>query len=303
MTPREALKGKKVYIYARVSGEKQEGTLPDQLATIKEGLKALGFKGQAKVFSEQASGTKNPLEDEDNRPELLALLKEVHASEKPAVIVVRDIQRFSRDPCDLGEIYNPLRRKDIPVISINESLVLGTKNVPQPQADLVAPIFVAAGGQEVSTRILQTKQGLKRSKEKGILQGSTVNLYRKDALEPRGELLRMLKADVSGRQIALRLSKSTSWVRKNKATLQRILLEGGDELLANYLETINLIRDFMNEMDEDITGSRATKRMKTVVRMTSGYMNDPAGGFSKPTREDIEEYYNNFNQYKVKDKR
>ena len=127
MTPKEALKGKKVYIYARVSGAKQEGTLPDQLATIKEGLKALGFKGQAKVFSEQASGTKNPLEDEDNRPELLALLKEVHASEKPAVIVVRDIQRFSRDPYDLGEIYNPLRRKDIPVISINESLVLGTK--------------------------------------------------------------------------------------------------------------------------------------------------------------------------------
>ena len=49
MTPKEALKGKKVYIYARVSGAKQEGTLPDQLATIKEGLKALGFKGQAKV--------------------------------------------------------------------------------------------------------------------------------------------------------------------------------------------------------------------------------------------------------------
>ena len=92
-------------------------------------------------------------------------------------------------------------------------------------------------------------------------------------------------------------------MRKNKATLQKILLEGGDELLRDYLETINLIRDFMNEMDEDITGSRATKRMKTVVRMTSGYMNDPAAGFSKPTREDIDEYYNNFTKYKVREKR
>jgi len=303
MTPREALKGKKVYIYARVSGAKQEGTLPDQLATIKEGLKALGFKGQAKEFSEQASGTKNPLEDAKNRPELMALMKEALASEKPAVIVVRDIQRFSRDPYDLGELYNPLRRKDIAVISINEKLVLGTKSVEQPQADLVAPIYVSAGFTEVNTRKLQTKQGLKQSKGKWILQGSTVNLYRKDALEPRGELLRMLKAEVSGRQIALRLSKSTSWVRKNKATLQKILLEGGDELLRDYLETINLIRDFMNEMDEDITGSRATKRMKTVVRMTSGYMNDPAAGFSKPTREDIDEYYNNFTKYKVREKR
>ena len=303
MTPREALKGKKVYIYARVSGEKQEGTLPDQLATIKEGLKDLGYKGQPVVFSEQASGTKNPLEDAKNRPELMALMKEALASEKPAVIVVRDIQRFSRDPYDLGELYNPLRRKDIAVISINEKLVLGTKSVEQPQADLVAPIYVSAGFTEVNTRKLQTKQGLKQSKGKGILQGSTVNLYRKDALEPRGELLRMLKAEVSGRQIALRLSKSTSWVRKNKATLQKILLEGGDELLRDYLETINLIRDFMNEMDEDITGSRATKRMKTVVRMTSGYMNDPAAGFSKPTREDIDEYYNNFTKYKVREKR
>jgi DNA invertase Pin-like site-specific DNA recombinase len=303
MTPREALKGKKVYIYARVSGEKQEGTLPDQLATIKEGLKDLGYKGQPVVFSEQASGTKNPLEDAKNRPELMALMKEALASEKPAVIVVRDIQRFSRDPYDLGELYNPLRRKDIAVISINEKLVLGTKSVEQPQADLVAPIYVSAGFTEVNTRKLQTKQGLKQSKGKGILQGSTVNLYRKDALEPRGELIRMLKADVSGRQIALRLSKSTSWVRKNKATLQKILLEGGDELLRDYLETINLIRDFMNEMDEDITGSRATKRMKTVVRMTSGYMNDPAAGFSKPTREDIDEYYNNFTKYKVREKR
>ena len=303
MTPREALKGKKVYIYARVSGEKQEGTLPDQLATIKEGLKDLGFEGEPVVFSEQASGTKNPLEDAKNRPELLALLKEVDELGKPAVIVVRDIQRFTRDPYDLGEIYNPLRRKDIAVISINEKLVLGTKSVEQPQADLVAPIFVAAGGQEVNTRKLQTKQGLKQSKEKGILQGSTIDLYRKEPIEPRQEMVRLLRAGINQTNVAKRLQKSTSFVRKNRATIGRILEQGGDELLQDYFDTINLLRAFQNEKDEDTRGSKATVRMKTVERMTSGYLNDPAAGFNKPTREDLEEYYNNFGLYKVKKKR
>jgi len=311
MTPKEAIKGKKVFIYARVSTDGQEGTIPDQIKTIEEGLKELGFSGKAEVYSEQESGSRNPIEDEKFRPQLAAMLKAVHASKKPPVIVVRDIQRFTRDPYDLGELYNPLRRKGITIISINERMALGTKKEPEPNSDLVAPIFVAAGGLELTTRAKQTKQGLERSKEKGVLQGGTINLYRKDALEPRGELRRYLKTDMSQREMATRLGKSTSWVRKNKATLARIALEGGDELLQDYIDTINLIRDFMNEKDEDTRGSKATRRMKTVDRMTSGYMNDPAGmgkgapvgGFSKPTRKDLEEYYDNFGLYKVKPKR
>lgn len=301
MTPKEALKGRKVYVYARVSGAKQEGTIPDQLKTIKEGLKRLGFKGKPVIFSEQFSGTKNPLEDSNFRPELAKLLKEVQESKKPAVIVVRDIQRFSRDPYDLGELYNPLRRKEIPIVSINEDLVLGTKKVPQPKHDLFAPLLVTIGGAEVSTRTVQTKQGVDRAKEKGILQGSVIKMYRKDALEPRREMVRLLKAGVSGNQIAIRLQKSTSFVRKNKATFERLLLEGGDKLLNDYLDTIDLFRNFMNEKDEDTRGSKATVRMKTVERMISGYMNNPNSEFvEKPTRADLDEYYDNFGLYKKK---
>lgn len=306
MTPKEALKGRKVFVYARVSGAKQEGTIPDQIKTIKEGLKKLGFKGKPVVYSEQFSGTKNPLEDAKFRPELGKLLKEVLMSKKPSVIVVRDIQRFSRDPYDLGELYNPLRRAEIPIISINEDLVLGTKNVPQPNADLFAPLLVTIGGTEVSTRKVQTKQGLQRSKEKGILQGTAPLMYRKDVLEPRREMLRLMKVvdsngkSLSGREISKRIGKSTSFYRKNKAKFEKLLLEGGDELLNDYLDTIDLVRNFMNEKNEDVRGSKATVRMKTVVRMTSGYLNNPNAGFPKPTREDIEEYYNNFNEYKKK---
>jgi len=304
MNPKEALKGRKVYVYARVSGAKQEGTLPDQLKTIKEGLKRLGYKGNPVIYAEQFSGTKNPLEDEKFRPELAKLLKEVQESKKPAVIVVRDIQRFSRDPYDLGELYNPLRRKEIPIVSINEDLVLGTKKVPQPKHDLFAPLLVTIGGAEVSTRTKQTQQGVKRAKEKGILQGSAPLMYRKEALEPRREMLRLLKAGVSGNQIATRLQKSTSFVRKNKKKFEDLFLQGGDKLVNDYLETIDLFRNFMNEKNEDTRGSKASVRMKTVSRMIAAYFNNPNSEFvTKPTRADLDEYYDNFNDYKKKTSR
>jgi len=256
MTPKDALKGKKVYIYARVSTDGQEGTLPDQLKTIKQGLKKLGFKGEPVIFSEQFSGTKNPIEDEKFRPELAKMLKEVQESKKAPVIVVRDIQRFTRDPYDLGELYNPLRRKNISIISINENMVLGTKKLPDPQADLIAPILVSAGGAEVSTRKLQTLQGLDRSKEKGILQGSTINFYRKESLEPRQEMVRLLRAGINQTNVAKRIQKSTSFVRKTRSTINVLREKGGDKLVDDYFDTINLVRDFMNEKNEDITGSK-----------------------------------------------
>jgi len=295
MNPKEALKGKKVRIYLRVSGAKQEGTLPDQEKTVKGVLKALGFKGRAEVYSEQASGTK------EDRPELLRMLQDIRDSPKDSVVVVRDFQRFTRDPVHYGAIWNEFRNKGIRIISTNENMVTGTAEIPDPQSDLIVPILISAGGSEVNIRKLQTIQGVKRAKEKGILQGSTPLLYRKDALEPRTEMLRLLKAGVSGNQIAVRLQKSTSFVRKNKKKFEDIILVGGEQALTDYLETINLVRDFMNEKDEDTRGSKATVRMKTVLRMVSGYLNNPTNpNLSMPTREDLDEYYDNFNEYKKK---
>lgn len=295
MNPKEALKGKKVRIYLRVSGAKQEGTLPDQEKTVKGVLKALGFKGRAEVYSEQASGTK------EDRPELLRMLQDIRDSPKDSVVVVRDFQRFTRDPVHYGAIWNEFRNKGIRIISTNENMVTGTAEIPDPQSDLIVPILISAGGSEVNIRKLQTIQGVTRAKEKGILQGSTPLLYRKDALEPRTEMLRLLKAGVSGNQIAVRLQKSTSFVRKNKKKFEDIILVGGEQALTDYLETINLVRDFMNEKDEDTRGSKATVRMKTVLRMVSGYLNNPTNpNLSMPTREDLDEYYDNFNEYKKK---
>jgi DNA invertase Pin-like site-specific DNA recombinase len=287
---KDALKGRKVFIYSRVSTPEQEGTLEDQTSAVKRGLKELGFTGKAEVFEEQMSGTKI------DRPVLIEMIKQAKESKRPAVIVVRDIQRFSRDPYDIGELYNPLRDAEIPVLSINEPLVLGTRKVPQPGSDLLAPILVAAGGQEVSTRLQQTLQGVEESRKKGIFSGTPLDLYPKDALEPRGEMIRYLKAGVNPTQTSKRLGKSTSWVRKNKVVVEEILLAGGDELLASWLQAVNLVRNMEIEKGEG-KGPKATVRMKTVRRMTSGYLATPKD-FDAPTQADLNEYFTNFSDYK-----
>ena len=297
MTPKEALKGNKVRVYLRVSTTGQEGTLPDQQKTVLSGLKSLGFKGKPEIYSEQASGTKK------DRKELLRMLQDIRDSPKESVVVVRDFQRFTRDPVHYGALWDEFRDRGIRIVSINENLATGTAKKVEPQADLLVPILIAAGGSEVNIRKEQTQQGLDRSKEKGILQGSAPLFYRKEPLEPRRELRRMLQAGLGVLETSRRIGKSTSFVRKNRDKMQTILIEGNESSLQDWLDTLDLIRAYMNEKDEDDRGSKATRRMKTVVRMVSGYLNNPNGGFPKPTRADLEEYYNNFGLYKVKKKR
>jgi len=292
MTPKEALKGKKVYIYGRVSTEDQADSLPKQLATIRKGLKRLGFTGKAVEFQEQESGTNK------DRKELKKMFEAIRNSKKDSIVVVRDFQRFTRDPVHYGALWDEFRDKGVRILSINENMVTGTAAVPEPQSDLLVPILIAAGGSEVNIRKQQTIQGVARSREKGIFAGTPLSLYPKDALEPRGELIRLMRAGESGAGIARRLSKSTSWVRKNKKQIEQILVDGGDQLLKDWLDTINLLRNLEIEKGAG-TGPRATVRMKTVRRMTSGYLNNPKE-FDKPTQEDIMNYFDNFNEFKKK---
>jgi DNA invertase Pin-like site-specific DNA recombinase len=243
VTPSEAIKKKKVRVYARVSTEGQEGTIPDQLKTIQNGLKALGYKGKTEIYSEQASGTKK------DREQLQQMLEDIRDSPEDSVVVVRDFQRFTRDPVHYGALWDEFRDRGIRIVSINENMATGTAAMPDPQADLLIPILIAAGGSEVNIRKQQTQQGLDRSKEKGILQGSAPNMYRKEALEPRRELRRLLKAGVKVTEASRRLGKSTSFVRKNRDKLNEILMQGDETVLTDWFDTLDLIRAFMNEKD------------------------------------------------------
>jgi DNA invertase Pin-like site-specific DNA recombinase len=294
---RDAIKDKVVRVYLRVSSDGQEGTLPDQEETVRQALRKAGYNKKLNLYQDVASGTKF---DRDGLNEMKDALRQDLEDEKMPVVVVRDFQRLTRDPIHYGAIWKEFRDAGVKIASINENMATGTSRTPDANADLLVPILISAGGSEVNIRKVQSQQGVDRAKEKGILQGSSPLMYRKEKIEPRRELVRLLTTGISGREIARRLDKSTSFVRKNRAKIAGIREAGGDELLDDYLDTIDLVRDFMNEKDEDVRGSRATVRMKTVVRMTSGYMNDPSAGFPKPTREMVEEYYNNFNEYKKK---
>ena len=288
---KDTLKGRKIIIYARVSTEEQKGTLSTQVAAIKKGLADLGIKQVPEVFQEQASGTKL------DRPQLKRAIEAALSSKKPAAIVVRDIQRLSRDPYDLGVIYSPLRDANTPVVSINEPIVLGTRKKPQPAADLLAPILVAAGGSEVNTRLKQTLQGVERSAAKGIFAGTPLSLFPDEPFEPRRELIRLFNAGVSQTEGSRRLGKSTSWWRKNMKAIQKYEAAG---VLEDWLDTIDLIRAYEQEKGEG-KGPKAGIKMKIVRRMTSGYLADPTNPIvKKPTKRDLDEYFFNFNKYKPK---
>lgn len=295
ITAKEALKQGKVRVYLRVSSEGQEGTLPDQEKTVLQGLKRLGFKGKPQIYQEQASGTKK------RREQLQQMLTDMRRSDKDSVVVVRDFQRFTRDPVHYGALWDEFRDRGLRIVSINENMVTGTSAMPDPQADLLVPILIAAGGSEVNIRKVQTAQGVQRAREKGIFSGTPPELFRKEAIEPRREMIRLLREGVGQTEVSRRIGKSTSFVRKNRAKHSRIVELGGEELLNDYLDAIDLVREFMNEKDEDVRGSRASVRMKTVARMVSGFLAEPFNDdFRKPTRADLDEYYDNFGEYKKK---
>ena len=114
---------------------------------------------------------------------------------KTPIILMRDIQRFARDPYDIGFIYkysptieDSLWTNNIPLVSLNERLVTGTKDFKSLTGDFLAPLFINIGGQEVATRTKQTRAAVKAARDKGILAGTPINLYYKEPLNPLREL-------------------------------------------------------------------------------------------------------------------
>ena len=296
----EITKDYTVVPYLRVSTTGQEGTLKNQEEAVKEGAKRLGFKGKIPlVYQEQGSGTK--LDREQVNRMILELIERAKTGEKIAVLV-RDIQRFARDPYDIGILYkatpnreSSLWANNIPIISVNEKIITGTKNHPSPQGDLLAPLLIGIGGQEISTRKVQIKQGINVAVKKGIVPGQPKDLFPDDKLNPYRELLRMFEAGMSQRKIAERLGKSASWASSNRRFLVGLRVRLSDKALEDWLTVTDIIREYEQNFGRRI-GAGATKPMIAVGRMTSGYLKFP-DKYPTPTREMIEEYYTNFGKY------
>jgi len=301
MSIKDTLKGAKVLTYQRVSTTKQEGNLSTQERIVKDALKNAGFSGKPEVFSEQSSGTKL---DREELLKMIARALELKSQGKKVVIALRDIQRFSRDPYDLGILYKntpsleeSLWFNDIPLVSLTENLVTGTKNIPNPNGDLIGPILMTIGGQEVKLRKDQTKKGVDKSAEAGIIAGVGINLYPKEVLNPYRELLRMLRAGLTQSEASRRLGRSKSWSKDNRRRLEAIALIGPTSL-EDWLNVTDIIRRYEQEFGTRV-GPSATKRMKAVGRKTSGYLKFPEK-YPVPTEENIQFYFDNFKDFQPK---
>ena len=299
MSVKDALKGARVLSYQRVSTTKQEGTLPTQEKANKASLKKFGFKGQPELFSEQISGTKL------DRKQLNAMIQralELKKQGKKVVIALRDFQRFSRNAYDIGILYKntpsfeeSLWFNDIPLVSLNENIVTGTRSKANPNGDLLGPLLVVIGGQEIEIRKEQSEGGLRQAADEGIIPGTGVSLYSKEKLNPLRELRRMLEAGISQSEASRRLGRSKSWAKDNKRKLADLALKG---VLDDWLDVTDIVREFEQEFGPR-QGPKANKRMLAVGRKTSGYLKFPEK-YRKPEREDIQFYFDNFKMFQKK---
>lgn len=286
-TPKQAIEGRTVFLYGRVSSEEQGVSLPAQIDFVKDELKRLGYRKslRGRVFSEQASGT--TLE----RPELAKALQAMQDFGGPAVLVVRDIQRFSRDPYGLGVLYRPLWEQDIPVVALTEQLVLGTRKNPSPNSDLLAPILVAAGGTEVSLTKARSLAGVKQARAKGISAGAPMNVYTSEPLNPYREQVRLLEAGIGQKTGSTRLGRSGAWWRKSRDKLQRIRERKGDQGVEESLSMTDLLRDLESQFGPRFGKGVRRQGMVAVGRITSLYLQKPEE-VERPTDEFVMEVFN-----------
>ena len=287
LTPKDVLENGTAFLYLRVSSKEQAETLKTQEKTLRDDLRGLGYRKslRGRIFAEQASGTSL------TRPALADLLEAVKAHKGPAVIVVRDLQRFTRNPYHLGVLYQPLRDLDIPLLSTKDNIVLGTEKRPSINPDLIGPILAATGGQEVSIRSIQTRSGVAAAREKGISAGAPLNVFTKEALNPYRELKRMLENGVGQSEASRRLGKSTSWFRKNRDKLGSIAERKGDQGVEEFLSLTDLIRDYEREHGPR-TGTRVKNGMRAIGRVTSLYLQFPAEQ-ERPSDEFVAEVFAN----------
>jgi DNA invertase Pin-like site-specific DNA recombinase len=301
---KEALKDSVDVRYARVSTRAQKDTLETQAKDIAKKLKGFGYTKKGTLFSEQGSGTKA------DRPILAeAIRKAVETAKngKKVAFVVRDLQRFSRSGYDFGHLYKyfptaeeSLWFNDIPIVGLNDNIVTGTRTKPNPNEDLIGIILTSIGGQEIEIRRAQSLGGKAEAEKEGIVAGQPQNLYYLDDPNPIRSFYEMFfKMGMKQGASALALGRSRSWGKDLKNKMNQIIVEGkkigNDNLIEEYLDTTDLIRDFEKEFGPRL-GSKASKRMNAVSRKTSGYLKFP-WRFEKPTREDLEFYYQNFKQF------
>ena len=292
MSFKQELKGRQPVLYARVSTEEQKKTLSNQVDILEKWLKDAGITRKPKVFKEQVSGTVA-------LPPMLGTAI-AYCAERPGktFLLVRDYQRISRNWRYGGQNMIPLFESDTPVVSALKNQVSSTAKTIRDE-DWLIGLFMAVGAQEVDQLKKRTAAGTAAAQRAGIFSGSPPNLFPEEALNPYRELVRLLAAGVGQSEASRRLSKSTSWFRKRRDFLAKVRERGGDELVEQWLDTTDRIRAIQQGLGKS---AEDKKRQRAVLRMTSGFLQEPFN-FPVPTDADLNEYFTNFKEYQPKRKK
>ncbi|MHC1636472.1 MAG: recombinase family protein [Candidatus Methanospirareceae archaeon] len=144
----------KVGIYARVSTEKQDESLEEQLRILREFCDKNGYEIY-KIYAETASGAKK------NREKFEELMRDVEQKKIDAVVVLK-LDRFSRSMLDLLTSVEKLKENGVDFISVLDNIETNT-----PQGKLIFHILGALAEFERSLIYERTKVGIERAKREG----------------------------------------------------------------------------------------------------------------------------------------
>mgnify|MGYP001024623132 CR=1 FL=1 len=144
----------KVGIYARVSTEKQEESLEEQVKILKEFCERSGHEIY-NVYSETRSGAKG------NREKFMELMRDIEARKFDAVVVLK-LDRFARSMLDLLTSVEKLKERGVDFISVNDHIETNT-----PQGKLIFHIMGALAEFERALIYERTKVGIERAKREG----------------------------------------------------------------------------------------------------------------------------------------
>ena len=297
-TVKDALKGAKVIVYARVSSGSQKKTLDNQVETVLDYLDAAGFKKEPlAIFAERKSGQGV---SKKARPKLHEAMDLARKTKGKVVIAVKDIGRFSRSPWGAGFLIHPLVEDKIPIIDLTYNKVTGAAI----EDDLILPILASVAGQEPKAREKASKPQIQKAREAGIVN-STLDLYPDEEHHPIREYIALAKRGHARTAIAVLMGRSADWARKTEA---RIASADKGGKLQEWLKVTDMVRDMeimhgprfqRGKRGKVKKGKKPRMEMIAVGRKTSGYLESP-NDYDAPTKEDIDYYFQEYLRFQPK---
>ena len=285
-------------IFARVSSRGQKDSLPQQVTTLEQYVKSLGFPKKPIVHAIQKSGFEGQQQNVEIMENLVA-----NNPKKKYVAVFRAVDRVGRDTEDSLRLRRKLSAIGVPMLTMDLPELTGKKPMGNRAVDILFNILstVAETGKE--TELAAKEQAKKESERKGVIDGAMKSFYPEKWTKKGKSLHRqiwmgsqMVKSGImSKNELARRLGfvyafgkekgkGNTSQIRKVMSDLEDIHAKGGNKKLNEYLDVVDAIVEyervnkFSHKRDRKPASLR-TPKSRAMHRVTVAYLRDP---FSYP---------------------